>query len=217
MKIGGSLGQHPEKLRALCAKLSEASKKHRLIVVPGGGEFADTVRSYDKRFNLSQQTSHRMAILAMDQYGYVLHDLLPDSCLVNKLEDLQKTLNASNLLICLPSNFLFAEDTLENSWDVTSDSIAVFIAGKLGISKTVLVTDVDGVFTRDPKNSPNAKLLNILSAEKLLAMKRRTSVDKFLPKQLLKHRTQCFVVNGRFPERVEAVLEGKETICTQIS
>ena len=59
VKVGGSLALHPEKLRILCAKLSEVSKKHKIIVVPGGGEFADAVRDLDKRFNLSCEVSHQ--------------------------------------------------------------------------------------------------------------------------------------------------------------
>ena len=46
VKVGGSLALFPEKLRNLCAKISEISKEHKLIVVPGGGEFADVVRCY---------------------------------------------------------------------------------------------------------------------------------------------------------------------------
>jgi len=41
VKVGGSLALRPKKLRTLCAKLSEISKKHKLIVLPGGGEFAE--------------------------------------------------------------------------------------------------------------------------------------------------------------------------------
>ncbi len=69
VKIGGSLALYPDKLKELCIRLSEAAKKHKMVVVPGGGEFADLVRNCDKRFNLSCKASHRMAILGMDQYG----------------------------------------------------------------------------------------------------------------------------------------------------
>jgi aspartokinase-like uncharacterized kinase len=217
VKVGGSLALHPEKLKALCTKLNETSKKHKLIIVPGGGEFADAVRAYDKRFNLTPQTSHRMALLAMDQYGFALSDLMPSSCTVNKFEDLQKAWDAGRLPVLLPSNFLFSDDWLENSWDVTSDSIAVYIAEQLDIHKTVLVTDVDGVFTNDPKRFSDAKLIDALSTEELLKVNKRTSVDKFLPRMLLQWRTKCFVVNGLYPRRVEAVLNGQETICTQIN
>ena len=216
VKVGGSLALYPEKLRALCAKLSEISTKHKLIVVPGGGEFADLVRDLDKRFNLSNEASHRMAILGMDQYGFLLSDLMPCSCVVNQLENVQKVLDLGKLPVFLSSNLLLSEDPLQNSWDVTSDSIAVYIAGQLNISKVLLVTDVDGVYTCDPKKHSDAKLIKRLSAKELLMMNKRTSVDKFLPKLLLQLQIECFVVNGLYPERVEAVLVGRDAVCTLI-
>jgi hypothetical protein len=217
VKVGGSLASHPEQLRTLCAKLSEVSKKHKLIVVPGGGEFADTARNLDKRFNLSSAVSHRMAILGMDQYGCLLSDLLPHSSMINKLEDAQRILDLGKLPVFLPSNFLFSRDPLENSWEVTSDSIAVYIAGQLYASRVVLVTDVNGVYTCDPKKFSDAKLINRLSANDLLKMNKRTSVDKFLPKLLLQLQIECYVVNGFYPDRVESVLDGRDTVCTIIN
>ena len=122
---------YPEKLRDFCAKLNESSKKHQLIVVPGGGEFADAVRRLDKRFSLSCGASHRMAILGMDQYGLLLSDLMPNSVTVGKLEEVKYFLDSGRMPVFLPSNLLIGEDPLENSWDVTSDSIAVYLAHRL--------------------------------------------------------------------------------------
>ena len=217
VKVGGSLSLHPEKLRILCAKLSQISKKHKLIVLPGGGEFADAVRNLDKRFNLSSAASHRMAILGMDQYGFLLSDLMEHSSITNKLEDVQRILDLGKLPVFLPSNLMFSRDPLENSWDVTSDSIAVYIAGQLHANKVVLLTDVNGIYTCDPKKFSDAKLISKLSADDLSKMNKRTSVDKFLPKLLLQLQIECLVVNGLYPERVEFVLDGRETICTIIN
>jgi aspartokinase-like uncharacterized kinase len=186
-------------------------------VVPGGGEFADIVRDLDKRFNLSCAVSHRMAILGMDQYGFLLSDLLPHSSIINKLEDAQRILDSGKLPVFLPSNFLLNEDPLENSWDVTSDSIAAYIAGQLHASRVVLLTDVNGIYTCDPKKFSDAKLISKLSAIDLLKMNKRTSVDKFLPKLLLQLQIKCFVVNGLYPEQVESVLDGRDTVCTIIN
>jgi len=217
VKVGGSLASYPEKLRILCTKLTELSREHKLIVTPGGGEFADAARKLDKRFSLSPSASHRMAILGMDQYGLLLSDLLHGSCTVNKLERLQETLDLGKLPVFLPSTFMFTADPLKNSWDVTSDSIAVYVAGQLHMSRTLLVTDVDGVYTCDPKKFSEAKLIKKLSARDLLRMNKRTSVDKFLPKLLLQLQIECFIVNGLYPERVEAILKGHDTVCTLIT
>jgi len=216
VKVGGSLAAYPEKLKSLCVELSEISKKQKLLIVPGGGEFADTVRKYDKKFALSRIASHRMAILGMDQYGLLLSDLTPNSCAVSSLEEVKKASDSGKLPIFLPSQFMLNEDPLENSWDVTSDSITVYFAGKLGIGKVVLITDVDGIFTDDPKSGSATKLIKEVSASELLVTNKRTSVDMFLPELLLKMPIDCFVVNGLFPERVEAVLDGRDAVFTLI-
>jgi aspartokinase-like uncharacterized kinase len=216
VKVGGSLSLYPEKLKTLCLKISEISKEQKLIVVPGGGEFADVVRSLDKSFNLSCSTSHGMAILGMDQYGMLLSDLMPGSITTHKLEEIKYFFDLNKLPIFLPSNLLLREDPLENSWAVTSDSIAVYIAGRLQVNKVLLVTDVDGIYNRDPKTFSKDKLINNLSASELLAMNKRTSVDNALPKLLLKTPIDCFVVNGLFPERVKLVLAGQNSIYTLI-
>ena len=52
IKVGGSLAVQPEKLRAFCAKLADLSLKYRLIVVPGGGEFADVTKKLGFAFQL---------------------------------------------------------------------------------------------------------------------------------------------------------------------
>ena len=216
VKIGGSLSLYPEKLRILCLKLSEISKEEKLIVVPGGGEFADVVRCLDKSFHLSRSTSHGMAILGMDQYGMLLSDLIPGSITANKLDEIKYFFDLNKLPIFLPAQLLLREDPLENSWDLTSDSIAVYIADRLQVTKVLLVTDVDGIYNSDPKKFPEAKLINNLSVNELLAMNERTSVDKALPKLLLKTPIDCFVVNGLFPERIKLVLEGQDSIYTLI-
>ena len=217
IKVGGSLSQNPQSLRALCVKLSELAKKHALVVVPGGGKFADCVRDFDKRFSLSSSVVHRMAILGMDQYGLLLSDLLPDCYVVDKLEDAKRLSGTGRLVVFLPSRFLFESDELENSWDVTSDSIAAYIAGRLHANRVLLVTDVDGVYTGDPKKEADAKLIGKLTAQQLLEKHVRTSVDEYLPKLLMKLKMDCYVVNGLYPERVETILNGQNAICTIIT
>jgi aspartokinase-like uncharacterized kinase len=56
-----------------------------------------------------------------------------------------------------------------------------------------------------------------LSAKKLLSWNKRTSVDKTLPRILLQTKVDCYVVNGRYPERIKEILENKKTICTHVS
>jgi 5-(aminomethyl)-3-furanmethanol phosphate kinase len=217
IKVGGSLALSPQKLKTLCRKLSDISQKQRLIIVPGGGEFADTVRALDERFDLAVQSSHQMAILAMDQYGYLLTNLISNSCLVDKLENVKKVLDSGKLPIFLSSSYFACADPLPNSWDITSDSIAVHIAGQLGACRIVLITDVDGIFTKDPRKFADAKLILMISAKELKSFEERTSVDKYLPKLLSETKIQCFVINGLYPKRLEDIFDHKKTIGTLIT
>jgi aspartokinase-like uncharacterized kinase len=217
IKVGGSLAEEPERLRDLCAKLSEFAKKYELLVVPGGGMFADVVRDFDQRFNLSSVVAHRMAILGMDQFGLLLSQIIPNSCATYLLADAKQLSAIGVVPIFLPSRLMFKEDPLENSWEVTSDSIAAYVAKRLEAAKLVLVTDVDGVFTSDPKKNSSAKLIEKLSAEELLELNQRTSVDCYLPKLLLEAKIDCYVVNGKYPARVKAVLAEQRVTCTFVS
>jgi len=215
LKVGGSLAENPTSLTKLCRKLSDLAKDYRIAVVPGGGEFADAVRKLDKTFGLSDVVAHKMAIVAMDQYGLFLSDITPNSYVSHSLEEISNHVK-DKVPIFLPSQLMFCEDPLENSWDVTSDTIAAYIADKLHAKKLVLVTDVDGVFSQDPKKRLDTKLIEELSAKELLGWNRRTSIDKTLPKMLLETKLDCYVVNGKCPERIRLILENKRTVCTHV-
>ena len=215
LKIGGSLTKQPKSLVKLCKELSVLAQIHRIVVVPGGGEFADTVRRLDKKFRLSNVSAHKMATLAMDQFGLLLSDITPDSYVSYEIKEIKKKLE-TKLPIFLPSKFMFLEDPLENSWDVTSDSISAYFADKLEAKKLILVTDVDGIFNRDPKSSQKTRLIDEVSVDELLNLGERTSVDKCTPQLLSKSYLDCYVVNGHYPERVDAVLLGQRTKCTRI-
>ncbi|MCW4034872.1 MAG: hypothetical protein NWF03_05860 [Candidatus Bathyarchaeota archaeon] len=215
LKVGGSLAEDNKTIKALCHQLGLLAKTHEIVVVPGGGKFADTVREFDKNHGLSDVAAHKMAILAMDQYGLFLSDITSNSYVVNDLKQINEKMG--NLPILLPSKLMFQDNTLENSWDITSDSIAAHVAGLLDVQKLVLVTDVDGVFTEDPKQNEKAELVKEISAKELQSWDKRTSVDKVLPKIVLENSLDCYVVNGKHPERITAVLENKKTVCTHVT
>jgi aspartokinase-like uncharacterized kinase len=123
VKVGGSLLAHEAHLDAVLAAIAAAVRRHvRLLVVPGGGPFAEAVRDLDRRIGLSDDAAHWMAILAMDQYAHVL---------VDRFE--------GRVPVLAPSKWLRDADPLPHSWDVTSDSIAAWVAGEVGAHRLVLV------------------------------------------------------------------------------
>lgn len=216
IKVGGSLAETPRVLKALCKELSRLAEKFSVVVVPGGGKFADIVRDFDKKFAFPAALSHQLAILAMDQYGLVLSQVIPDARTCNDVDQAKRISEGQRVPIFLPSKLMFKDDALDASWDVTSDSIAAYVACKVKAPRVLFVTDVDGIFTRNPKKYPDVKLIGAISPAELQAFSERTSVDKFLPKFLSKNPLDCYVLNGNYPKRIEAVLSGQKTICTRI-
>ncbi|MBM4401523.1 MAG: delta 1-pyrroline-5-carboxylate synthetase [Crenarchaeota archaeon] len=153
----------------------------------------------------------------MDQFGLLLCQIIPNSCATYLLSDARQLSEIGVVPVFLASRLMFQEDPLENSWNVTSDSIAVYVASRLHVAKVLLVTDVDGIFTKDPRKHADATLIEKLSAEELLKLNKRASVDRYLPKLLLDVQVDCYVVNGKHPERIGAILAGQQTACTLIA
>jgi len=216
IKIGGSLATSPKILRVLCTKIGSIGKKHSLFIVPGGSKFADVARDFDKRYKLTQETSHKIAILSMDQYGIILKELIPNSFSFNQLNEYKKILKTKKIPVFLPSSYMFKKDPLENSWSVTSDSIAAHLAEELNITNLILITDVDGLFTKDPKKFSEAKFIKNISPSALVRLNQESCIDKFLGKILLKSKIRCFIVNGMYPSRLSAILKKQQTIYTKI-
>lgn len=200
IKIGGSL--FPEE----AVKLGHALEGKKVLVICGGGELANLLRKYDKRMDFSDTTTHRSAILCMDILGMLLADKVPNLEKVHSLNQVHEVLDGNKLPIFIPSQFFKENDSLEHSWRITSDSLSLYIAHLLK-AKLLIATDVDGIYNQQPSED-GAQLLKEISAKKLLNFG-ETSVDKFLAKLLLQYETSCYVVNGKYPERVLSIIEGK--------
>ena len=139
IKVGGALLAHPVHIDAVLAVLDEAAGASRLLIVPGGGPFADAVRDVDRRFALPDDAAHWMAILAMDQYTHLLASRLSGATLAWNPTDIAAALERRRLPVLAPSRWLRDADPLPHSWDVTSDSIAAWVAGAVGATRLVLV------------------------------------------------------------------------------
>jgi 5-(aminomethyl)-3-furanmethanol phosphate kinase len=139
LKVGGGLLKQRGELDRVLAVISDLARHRRLLVVPGGGPFADAVRAVDDRLGLSDDTAHWMAIRAMDQYAQVVADQMPGCVLVAGPSEIAGALTAGRVPVLLPYRWLRDADPLPHSWDVTSDSIAAWVAGAVGARRLVLI------------------------------------------------------------------------------
>src|SRR5439155_365149 len=141
-RIGAGL----ERVRARQPTLARA-------VVTGLGEFLAAAAG--PRIGL--QGAHWMAVLGMDQYAHALAARLPDAALVDGDGGISAAVQARRLPVLAPYHWLRAADPLPHSWEVTSDTIAAWLAGQLGARRVVLIkpshaldskTIVDSYFLR---------------------------------------------------------------------
>lgn len=139
LKVGGGLLGVAGALDSVCAAIGHAAREHAIVVVPGGGPFADTVRELDRKVGLSPSAAHWMAHLAMDQYAELLAERIPEGVVVEEPGAIQPAWNGGQLPVLAPSRWMRSADVLPHSWDVTSDSIAAFIAGALDATRLVLI------------------------------------------------------------------------------
>jgi aspartokinase-like uncharacterized kinase len=209
VKVGGGLGRGAgdDALRALCATLGELGERHQLLVVPGGAHFADAVREADRRFELPAPTSHRMAVLGMEQFGWLLSELIPGA---ERRVELAPP-PAGRTAVLLPARL--ALDPLPASWQVTSDSIAAWVAGKVGAGRLVLVKEVDGLFADWPTRAEPLARLTVAE----LASLRPRGVDEHLPTVLERASFETWVIGGRDPQRLVELLDRGATVGTRIA
>jgi aspartokinase-like uncharacterized kinase len=213
LKVGGSLSRSPA-LPDLCREISRLGGVHRLLVIPGGGQFANLVRDFYARLSLSETAAHRMAILAMDQYGYLLGDLIPHAELVAGLPDALQAAADGQVPVLLPSALMAQTDSLPHSWQVTSDSIAAWVAGALHASSLVLLKDVDGLCSSDPGSPAPGELLPQLDLTKLSTV--TGGVDQYLGAVLAQNEFETWVINGQYPSRLVELITTGRTLGTYI-
>ncbi len=178
VKIGGSVAEVAGKI---FDELKETEKD--ILVVPGGWIFAEKVREMD----IDDDSAHWMAIEAMNMYGYYL------SKHAELIEPHDLDFEIDGVKILLPYILLKKYDELPHSWNVTSDSIAVWVAEKIDAERVIKVTDVDGIVV-------NGRIVEQIKTKEINF---ETCIDRFAPVLLERYGRDMFICNGFAGGRVK--------------
>ena len=136
VKLGGSTAADT-RLFGWVGALAKATTP--LVIVPGGGGFADQVRDAQGRIGFSDEAAHKMAILALDQFGLMLCDLNSRFRPARETEEFQQVHEEGKIPIWLPSAMTIGRSDIAASWSVTSDSLAAWLAGTIGAKSLLLI------------------------------------------------------------------------------
>ena len=186
IKVGGSLFN---KIPTLAPILN--SSKRPLFIIPGGGHFADTVR----QCHVDEDTAHWMAIAAMEQYGWYISSFgIPATEI---LTICHKT------TVFLPYLCLRTNDVLSHTWNISSDTIAAWVAATLGLDLLILKS-VDGIYINGSLQQQVTRPIDT------------DVVDPFFIPFVLKSSIKTTIINGMDPKHVENFLKGASVSGTEI-
>jgi aspartokinase-like uncharacterized kinase len=231
-KIGGKILENSNNIKSTFSQLTQLYEENilqKIIIIPGGGSFANFVRRLDEDIQIGDDLAHWFAIYSMNYNGIKLREKFPK---LDTVEDL-KTIQESKQIFCifLPYNFLRKDDILPHSWDVTSDSIALYVANKLKIKKCFLIKDIDGIFNINKeliKHIPTFKYSELKRSNDLDQVegdkynnKKSKPIDSHLLKLIEKYKIPCYILNGkpnnqRIIEFFNIQIPGQKKIYTKI-
>jgi len=142
-KVGGSLLDLPQLPTVLRTWFDGQPGTN--VLVGGGGPLADFIRRADERFEIGETNSHQLCLRLMGVSAQLLAAVLPESMFVQRLGDLRHAIEGrlNDLLVLDVDEMMRAQDDislrgLPKSWEVTSDSIAAYLARVLAADELVL-------------------------------------------------------------------------------
>jgi aspartokinase-like uncharacterized kinase len=140
VKLGGSFAFSPH-LRDWVAAVAGCAGG--AVIVPGGGPFADAVRTAQAQMGFDDRAAHRMGLLAMEQYGCAIKSLHEKLSLAETLDSIRCGLDNGQIPVWLSSRMVLSASDIPQSWAVTSDSLAAWLAGEIGAERLLLVKHVE--------------------------------------------------------------------------
>ncbi|MDR5857186.1 aspartate kinase [Caballeronia sp. LZ062] len=137
VKIGGSLSHDPA-LREWLTRLWELGGG-RVVIVPGGGDFADAVRQYQCEWRFDDLAAHNMCLLAMAQYAILMQGVLPELVLASNEQRIRRALREGRVAVWVPTDLMRTSPDSMTNWDTTSDSLAAWLSTTLNAERLMIV------------------------------------------------------------------------------
>lgn len=136
VKVGGSLAE-TGRLKQVLPILAAA--KRSIVIVPGGGTFADKVRDLQNAIRFDDASAHRLAMLGMHQMAeiyFTMDDRLAPS---DSLDGIARVQAVGLVPVWLPLQMCQSDPDIPADWTITSDGLAARLAERLGGAPLVLL------------------------------------------------------------------------------
>ena len=115
--------------------------KGRAIIIPGGGLFANHIRSVQNNYNLEDDIAHDMALYSMSQMGLLISSIDRTNLHFCKTKnEIDRVIAKNKVPIIGTFDFLKKRiDSPNKNWSITSDSMALLISEELQLNTMLIV------------------------------------------------------------------------------
>ena len=114
-----------------------------LVIAPGGGPFGAAARSASEAMGLNAVVAQRIALMAMDQYAVALAAVRPSPVIAETEDGLRAAIDARRIAVWAPARMVAAASDIPATSEISSDSLAAWLAGQLGAAHLLLIEDAD--------------------------------------------------------------------------
>ena len=215
IKLGGHListqrGINLNLLKAYASLLSGLYSGGRWCIIVGGGEEARRYIQAARNLGLSESLCDSIAVKITRIHARILAALIGEKAYQEIPESLEEIIEYASLgRIVVAGGLQPAQSTT---------AVAALAAEALKAEKLIIATDVDGVYTSDPKKDPDAKLLEKVTLSKLEEILSESPhvaggyklIDMLALKILRRSKIRTIVLNGNKPENLEKAIRGEK-------
>jgi molybdenum storage protein len=221
VKLGGQsiIDRGREVLLPILDEIITAREEHQILVVTGGGSRSRHAYAIALDLGMPAGVLAKLGASISEQNALMVAMLLaPYGGLKIGHDDLPKlaaymALDAIPVMHGMPPYGLWEEPPAVGRIPPHRTDVGAFLTAEvLGARRCILVKDEQGLFTDDPKRSPNAKYIAKIGVEELLALDlpdlpvERTMLTALSRAKSLK---EVLLVNGRERAALTAALNGE--------
>ena len=214
VKLGGHLISTGEglNLKPYVDVFHKLASHHRFHIVVGGGEIARTYIGEGRRLGVDEGALDLIGIKASWLNARLLYEALRARGLNYTLPEpsiweISKLISMGNLIVA--GGLSIAQSTT---------AVAAIIAEISGADTLVYATNVEGIYTKDPRLHPDAKLLREVTIDRLkeIFLESRAVAgtyplfDDISIRVIERAKLKVVVVNGRDPSNIEKAMYGEK-------
>lgn len=188
----------------------ELAKREKIVIVVGGGGISRKYISAAREMGLNEAICDEIGIHVSRMNAYFLAQIIGEiayPAIAENLQQVRQYLTQKNIVIT--GGFQPGQSTT---------AVAAIIAEALKAEKLIIATNVDGVYTKDPKKYSDAKLIKKITPEELSNIIEKESqiageyklFDKLSLIIVKRSKIDCIVLNGEKIENIKKALKGEE-------